>query len=53
MNLVCDIVNSLGGGPYWSSLAVFVTWGDYGGFYDHVVPQQVDQYGYGSGSRAL
>jgi phospholipase C len=47
MNSVADIINSIGNGKYWGSSAVFVTWDDYGGFYDHVVPQQVDQYGYG------
>lgn len=42
-----DIVNPLGSSPYWNSVAIFVTWDDYGGFYDHVAPPQVDQYGYG------
>ncbi len=42
-----DIVNPLGRSPYWDSLAVFVTWDDYGGFYDHVAPPQVDPMGYG------
>ena len=26
---------------------MFVTWDDYGGFYDHVAPPQIDQFGYG------
>jgi phospholipase C len=47
MNAVADIINSLGTGSYWDSLAVFLTWDCFGGFYDHVVPEQVDQYGYG------
>jgi phospholipase C len=34
-------------GPDWTSSAVFVTWDDWGGFYDHVVPPQVDENGYG------
>lgn len=42
-----DIVNTLGGSKYWSSCAIFVTWDDYGGFYDHVPPPQIDAYGYG------
>ena len=33
--------------PEWSSTVVFLTWDDYGGFYDHVPPQQVDQLGLG------
>ncbi len=31
----------------WSSMAVFLTWDDFGGFYDHVAPQQIDGYGLG------
>jgi phospholipase C len=42
-----DIVNPVGMSRYWGSSAVFVTWDDYGGFYDHVPPPQVDEYGYG------
>jgi phospholipase C len=34
-------------GPDWDSTAVFVTWDDFGGFYDHVAPPQVDQFGLG------
>jgi phospholipase C len=42
-----DIVNNLGTSSYWNSVAIFATYDDYGGFYDHVAPPQVDQYGYG------
>jgi phospholipase C len=42
-----DVVNALGHSSYWNSAAIFVTWDDFGGFYDHVPPPQVDQYGYG------
>lgn len=41
------IVNRLGNSGYWKTLALFITWDDYGGFYDHVAPPQVDKYGYG------
>ena len=52
-NAVADgIINALGRSPYWPRLALFVTWDDYGGFYDHVAPPQVDSEGYGSGYRA-
>jgi phospholipase C len=37
-NSVAKIVNDLGASNYWSGLAIFITWDDYGGFYDHVVP---------------
>ena len=42
-----DIVNAVGSSALWSSAVVFVTWDDYGGFYDHLAPPQVDQFGYG------
>jgi phospholipase C len=42
-----DIVNPLGASPYWPELALFITWDDYGGFFDHVAPPQVDPFGYG------
>lgn len=42
-----DVVNLLGASGYWDSVAIFVTWDDFGGFYDHVAPPQVDNYGYG------
>jgi len=44
---VASEVNALGASRYWSNLAVFVTWDCFGGFYDHVPPPQVDNYGYG------
>lgn len=31
----------------WSSSAIILTWDDWGGWYDHVPPPQVDAYGYG------
>lgn len=34
-------------GPDWSSTAIFLAWDDWGGFYDHVAPPNVDQNGYG------
>ena len=46
-NWTVQMLNSLMQGPDWSSTAVFLTWDDFGGYYDHVVPQQVDGYGLG------
>jgi phospholipase C len=34
-------------GPDWDSTAIFLTWDDWGGFYDHVSPPRVDRNGYG------
>jgi phospholipase C len=31
----------------WNSTAIFLTWDDFGGYSDHMVPKQVDQFGYG------
>jgi phospholipase C len=33
--------------PYWNSTAIILTWDEYGGFYDHVAPPQIDKYGLG------
>jgi len=44
---VTKIVNAAMNGPDWNSTAIFLTWDDWGGFYDHVVPPKVDVNGYG------
>ena len=41
-NFVASVVNAIGSSPYWNSTAIFVTWDEYGGFYDHVAPPIVD-----------
>ncbi len=46
-NFVVSLVNSIMESPFWDSTAILVTWDDYGGWYDHVTPPQVDQAGYG------
>jgi phospholipase C len=46
-NWTVRMLNSLMQGPNWSSTAVFLTRDDFGGFYDHVPPQQIDNYGLG------
>jgi phospholipase C len=40
-------LNALMQGPDWNSTAVFLTWDDFGGFYDHVPVPQPDVYGFG------
>jgi len=44
---VTSCINALMKSPYWKNTVLIVTWDDFGGFYDHVVPPQVDKYGYG------
>jgi phospholipase C len=44
---VTTLINSIMRTPAWNSTAIFLTWDDWGGFYDHVVPPVVDAAGYG------
>ena len=44
---VTEIVNAVMRSPYWKDSVIFLTWDDWGGFYDHVPPQQLDLYGLG------
>jgi phospholipase C len=44
---VTGVINAIMRSKDWSSTAIFLTWDDWGGFYDHVVPPVVDGNGYG------
>jgi phospholipase C len=54
---VASIVNAIGtsqcanAGSYWNNTAIFITWDDWGGWYDHVaptiLPQPQGDYQYG------
>jgi|HubBroStandDraft_6_1064221.scaffolds.fasta_scaffold00076_4 phospholipase C len=44
---VMSIVNAIGSSPYWANTAIFVTWDDWGGWYDHVAPSIYNSYEYG------
>jgi phospholipase C len=44
---VTKLVDAAMSGPDWKSTAIFVSWDDWGGFYDHVKPPKVDENGYG------
>lgn len=44
---VTGLINAIMRSPQWDSTAIFLTWDDWGGFYDHVVPPIVDENGYG------
>ena len=47
MAYVTRLINAAMEGPDWGSTAIFLTWDDWGGFYDHVEPPRVDANGYG------
>jgi phospholipase C len=47
MDYVSYLVNQVMQSQYWQSSAIVITWDDYGGFYDHVAPHQIDTYGEG------
>ena len=44
---VTGLVNAIMKSPDWDSTAIFLSWDDWGGFYDHVVPPIVDRNGFG------
>lgn len=47
MAYITGLINAVMNGPDWDSTAIFVSWDDWGGYYDHVPPPFVDEYGYG------
>jgi phospholipase C len=44
---VAAVVNAIGNSAYWSNTAIFITWDDWGGWYDHVAPPIYNSYEYG------
>jgi phospholipase C len=44
---VTALINAAMKSPDWNSTAIFLSWDDWGGFYDHVAPPQIDMNGYG------
>jgi phospholipase C len=44
---VTEIINEVMRSAFWDSTVIFLTWDDWGGFYDHVQPIVVDGNGYG------
>jgi phospholipase C len=54
MQWTVDQVNAIVKGGLWPNTAIFITWDDWGGWFDHVVPPNVEtwkdgtQFRYGS-----
>ncbi len=46
-NWTVNELNVLMKSPLWASTAVFLTWDDFGGFYDHVAPPHLNDISYG------
>ena len=44
---VSSLVDAIGTSTDWPTTAIFITWDDWGGWYDHVVPPQIDSNGLG------
>ncbi|MEX2202671.1 MAG: alkaline phosphatase family protein [Actinomycetota bacterium] len=42
-NWVTDIVNAIMLSDLWESVAIFITWDEWGGLYDHVLPPEIDR----------
>lgn len=42
-----EVINALIASPLWKSSALFLTYDEGGGYFDHVAPPQVDAYGLG------
>jgi phospholipase C len=41
------LVNTIAESQYWNNTVILLTWDDWGGWYDHVKPQQLDDLGLG------
>jgi phospholipase C len=46
-NYTVEQINAIMRSKYWKNTAIFLTWDDFGGFYDHVPPPHVDIMGLG------
>ncbi|MBV8489304.1 MAG: hypothetical protein JO199_02150 [Candidatus Eremiobacteraeota bacterium] len=44
---VASVVNAIGKSSLWNSTVIVVVWDDWGGWYDHVRPPQLDRMGLG------
>ena len=46
-NWTVQHINAIMRSKYWKNTVIFLTWDDFGGFYDHVAPEQKDVMGLG------
>ncbi|MBA3432163.1 MAG: hypothetical protein H0U16_11885 [Actinobacteria bacterium] len=46
-NWTVEYINAIMRSKYWKNTAIFLTWDDFGGFYDHVPPPHYDEMGLG------
>jgi len=46
-NTTVNQINAIMQGPNWPTTAIYVSWDDFGGFYDHAAPPVADQLGLG------
>jgi phospholipase C len=46
-SFVSSVVDAIEASPDWNTTALFITWDEYGGYYDNIAPPVVDGYGYG------
>jgi phospholipase C len=46
-NWTVEHINAIMRSKYWKNTAIFITWDDFGGFYDHVPPPHYDVMGLG------
>jgi phospholipase C len=44
---VASVVNAIGKSPAWPTTVIIVVWDDWGGYFDHVAPPQLDYQGLG------
>lgn len=50
-NYAVDVLNAIMSGPQWSTMALFLVWDEWGGFYDHVEPPAVEKLEDGTPAR--
>jgi phospholipase C len=42
---VANVIDAIEFSPYWNHTAIFLTWDEYGGWFDHVAPPSLDSLG--------